>query len=184
VRFFGLFLCGVVTISCTGCAKHKWKDGIPPQPTPYPVLSLSTEKTLAVAAMVRKFAGGFADKTVCLSIDVPKHVEPFSYNPDSTMLKAVEGILKVVPENDCPPNYWRRYTLEHPHEEVKAPPGYVDPMHVVVTDIQFLGANQVKATVFGTMTSTRYTLPCYARRISRHNWRPSCSHGMYQIFGP
>jgi hypothetical protein len=32
--------------------------------------------------------------------------------------------------------------------------------------------------------STRYSLPCNAFRTSRHNWRPSCPFGTYQIFGP
>jgi hypothetical protein len=185
VRLVSFVLCVVLTLSGTGCIKHKWKGGVPPQPTPYPVLSLSTDKTLAVASMVRKFVNGFPPNSVaCLSIDMPKYGEPFYYDPDSAMLKAVHGIVKVVSDKDCPPTYWRMYTRENPQEEVKPPPGYVDPIHVFITDLQFLGANQVKGIVNGTVKSTRYTLPCYARRMSRHNWRPSCPFGTYTIFGP
>jgi len=184
VRFVSFFLCVVVTLSGTGCIKHKWKGGVPPQPTPYPVLSLSTEKTLAVASMVRKFVNGFpANSVACLSIEIPRYGEPFHYYPDSMLMKAVEGLVKVVSERNCPPSYWNATSPGKPFEPLKPPPGYIEPWHVFVTDLEYFGANQTRGTVIGYIRSVGYSLVCYALRISRHNWRPSCPAGNYMILG-
>jgi hypothetical protein len=156
-----------MTLAGVGCNKHRWKDGVPPQPTPYPILSLSTEKTLAVAAMVRVALNVVpANAVACLSIDIPRYGEPFRYYPDSVLLKAVEGKIKIVSERDCPQA------------------GNVELYHVWATELQYLGANQAKGTVISAVRSARYVLPCYVRRMSRHNWRPSCGPGMYEIGGP
>ncbi len=182
MRFISVLVCAAITLSGTGCIKHKWKGGVPPQPTPYPVLSLSTEKTLAVASMVRVMVNTLPDNTVtCLSIDIPKYGESFNYNPDSLLLKAMEGKVKVVSDKNCPPSYWNTHRTDKPFELVKPPPGYVEPFHVFITDLQFLGANHAKGTVIGTARSVRYSLPCNAFRTSRHNWRPSCLAGSYMI---
>ena len=167
IRFLLVVLCSGITLAGAGCNKHRWKGGVPPQPTPYPVLSFSTEKTLAIAAMVRVALNVVpANAAACLSIDIPKYGEPFHYYPDSVLLKAVEGKIKVVSERDCPQA------------------GNVEPYHVWATQLQYFGANQAKGTVISAVRSVRYVLPCYVRRVSRHNWRPSCGPGMNEILGP
>jgi hypothetical protein len=167
MKFTLVLLCAGITLAGAGCNRHRWKDGVPPQPIPYPVLSLSTEKTLAVAAMVRVAVNVVpANAVACLSIDIPRYGERFQYYPDSVLLKAVEGNVKIVSERNCPA------------------PGDVEPYHVIATQLQYFGANQAKGTVISAVRSVHYVLPCYVRRMSRHTWRPSCGPGMYEIMGP
>jgi len=104
--------------------------------------------------------------------------------PDSALLKAVEGKAKILSEKDCPPSYWNVYSREKPFESIKALPGYVEPYHVWAAKLKYLGANQAQGEVVGAVMSLRYIRYCYARRMSRHNWRASCPGGVNEILGP
>ena len=87
------------------------------------------------------------------------------------------------PATRLPTIFWRSSNPDKPFERLKAPPGYGEPYHIIATELQYLGANQAKGTVIGLGISVRYVLPCYVRRMSRHNWRPSCPFGAYEILG-
>src|SRR5438045_9771500 len=124
-----------LTLFSTSCSKHgRFKDGMPPQPKPYPIRSLSTEKDLALAAMVRVVLSQLpANSTACLSFSSLNHGFYFQHDADSILRRASGGIAKIVTETDCPPSYGGFYVVMP--NEPKRPEGYVDPYHVTIEDI-------------------------------------------------
>ncbi|MFN2602930.1 MAG: hypothetical protein ABR582_09275 [Gemmatimonadaceae bacterium] len=163
----------------TGCIKHgRFKNGVPIQPKPYPVLSLSTEKDLALASMVRVVLSQLpANSTACLSFTNLKYGSYLQHEADSVLRGASGGIAKVVTEGDCPPSYGRCQFCVITGNEPKRPEGYVDPYHVTIEDIHYDGANQVRATVTAKVVGYHQIRYCFTRRMSRHNWRAACPAG-------
>jgi hypothetical protein len=178
-------LLAALMLSATGCIKHgRFKNGVPVQQRASPALGLSTEKNLALAAMMRVVLPALPQNaTACLSVDIPKYGYPFLYDADSTLLKAAGGIVKVTAETTCPPSYdYGGFHVVTPNEP-KPPPGYVNPYHVSIGDMHYLGANQARAQVTARLQAYRMIRYCYARRISRHNWRAACPAGVNEILG-
>jgi hypothetical protein len=173
------------TLLATGCIKHgRFKNGVPVQQRASPPLGLSTEKNLALAAMMRVvFPLLPQNSTACLSVDIPKYGYPFLYDPDSTLLKAADGTVKVTAETTCPPSYHSAGFYVVTPNEPKAPAGYVNPSHVSISDIHYLGANQVRGQVTAWIGAFRMIRYCYALRLSRHNWRAACPGGLNEILG-
>src|SRR5438270_7252017 len=174
-----------LTLLTTSCIKHgRFKDGVPVQQRASAPLGLSTEKNLALAAMMRAVLPGLPrNSTACLSVDIPKYGYPFLYDADSTLLKAAGGIVKVTAENACPPSYgYGGFHVLTPNEP-KPPAGYVNPYHVSIGDMHYLGANQARAQVTARLQAYRMIRYCYARRMSRHNWRAACPAGVNEILG-
>lgn len=174
-----------LTLLSTSCIKHgRFKDGMPPQPKPYPVRSLSTEKDLALAAMVRVVLSQLpANSTACLSFTNLKYGFYFQHDADSILRVASGGIAKIVTETDCPPSYGHGgFSVVMPNEP-RRPEGYVDPYHVTIEDIHYDGANQVRARVTAKLAGYHQVRYCYASRTSRHNWRAACPGGSNILFG-
>ena len=174
-----------LTLLSTGCIKHgRFKDGMPPQPKPYPVRSLSTEKDFALSAMVRVVLSQLpANSTACLSFTSLKHGFYFQHDADSILRRASGGIAKIVTETDCPPSYGHGGFYVVMPNEPKRPEGYVDPYHVTIEDIHYDGANQVRATVTAKVPGYHQVRYCYASRMSRHNWRAACPAGANILLG-
>jgi hypothetical protein len=168
-----------------GCIKHgRFKDGVPIQRKASPPLGLSTEKNIALAAMMRVVLPELPrNSTACLSVDIPRYGYPFLYDADSTLLRAADGIVKVTAETACPPSYDYGGFHELTRNAPKPPAGYVNPYHVSIGDMHYLGANQVKAQVMARLDAYRMIRYCYARRMSRHNWRAACPAGANEILG-
>src|ERR1043166_8368823 len=110
----------------TGCIKHgRFKNGAPIHPKPYPVLSLSTEKDLALAAVVRVVLRQLpANSTACLSFTSLKDGFYFLNAADSVLRNASGGIAKIVTESDCPPSYDPCNFCVVTGNEPKRPEGY------------------------------------------------------------
>jgi hypothetical protein len=167
----------VVMLCMSGCIKHGRYTGAP-QPKPYPVRSLSTEKDLALAAMVRVVLSQLpANSTACLSFTSLRHGFYFQHDADSILRRASGGIAKILTETDCPPSYGHGGFYVVMPNAPKRPEGYVDPYHVTIEDIHYDGANQVRAIVTAKVPGYHQIRYCYASRTSRHNWRAACPGG-------
>lgn len=152
----------------TGCI-HRHREW-PPRNI-HKTISFSAHERESIATLISSSLFGFPEiRVACLSIE---NIEdsPYSYEPDSELLREIKSTQKVVASRNCPPIY----------DLQTKPPGYMNPWGVFVGDIQFLGKNRTDATIELRERNSIYRSHCHALRIGRHNWKVFCPYGEHII---
>ena len=155
-----------------GCIKHGRSR---PQTEPPTVYSLGTDRTRAVAAMVKSAVTLLPDERAVACVEFQKMHRGYyyMYRPSEELLTLIGDSPHVVGPNECPRSYGQGAFHVYDPNEPKPPPGWIDPFYVVIEHESYDGSG-ASAEISFRRPGVEYTNMCNARRVGQRDWIAIC----------